>query len=118
MLSAPEREFRGALEFSQLYFQKLGLIHPLPASVVIHIDLNIWSIQTDIYGISNIITRSFCIAVDTLVMTWIYILPFNKNTQRKFREIRGNGICFDGITFGSRLFENNPVSCGEKMNDL
>ena len=118
MLSAPEREFRGALEFSQLYFQKLGLIHPLPASVVIHIDLNIWSIQTDIYGISNIITRSFCIAVDTLVMTWIYILPFNKKAHRKFREIRWNGICFDGITFGGRLFKNNPVSCGEKMNDL
>ena len=68
MLSAPEK-VKESSEFSQFHFQKLGLIHHLLVSAVIHIDLNIWSIQTDIYGISNIITRSFCIAVDTLVMT-------------------------------------------------
>ena len=109
-------EFCGALEFSQFYFQKLGLIHVhhLPVSVVIHIDLNVWSIQTDIYGISNNITRGFCIAVYTLVTIWICIFPFNKKAHSKFRETWWNGMCFDGITFSGKLFKNNPVSCGGK----
>lgn len=114
MLSAPEKRVPRSARIFSILFSEAGF----DTSLTCIRGYPHWSqyleFQTDIYGISNIITRSFCIAVDTLVMTWIYILPFNKKAHRKFREIRWNGICFDGITFGGRLFKNNPVSCGEK----
>ena len=115
MLSAPRKRVPRSARIFSILFSEVGFDtsltcirgYPHWSQYLEYSNWHIWHFQ---YHNQKLLHS----CIDTLVMTWIYILPFNKKAHRKFREIRWNGICFDGITFGGRLFKNNPVGCGEK----